>query len=199
MTVIAVTGNLGAGKTTVSQMFVGLGASLIDADVIAHQLLDGNRSCQRKVRAAFGPDIFEDGCISRKKIAAKVFEDEQSLKILEAIIHPLVRKEIQKQLSQFRRAKNDRIVILEIPLLFETGMEIFADAVVAVRSNRKLQIERIVKKRKMTSREAMARLKHQMSQQEKLKRADFVVDNRLSRKNTRAQVRRIFDALVYNK
>ena len=88
--------------------------------------------------------------------------------------------------------------VLEVPLLFESNMETLADAVIVVRSNQRLQIERVVKKRKMTRAQALARLRRQMPQQEKLRRADFVIDNRRSKQDTRAQVRRIFDALVHH-
>ena len=198
MTVIAVTGNLGSGKTTVSRMFAEHGAVLIDADAITHKLLDTNRACQKRIKAVFGNGVFDGEKIDRTKLAATVFEDADALQALEDIIHPRVRREIKKRLSGLKRAGNYPMCVLEVPLLFETNMETLADAVIVVRSNQKLQIGRVIKEGKMTRIQAMARLKRQMSQDEKLRQADFIIDNRRSKQDTRAQVRRIFDTLVHH-
>ncbi len=197
MIVIAVTGNLGSGKTTVAQMFVGLGAVLIDADAITHELLDTNRSCQREIEAVFGSGVFNGKRVDRAKLAATVFEDADALQALEGIIHPRVRAQIKKRLTQLKRVKSCPMCVLEVPLLFESNMETLADAVIVVRSSQKLQIGRVVERGKMTRAQALARLKRQMPQEEKLRQADFIVDNRRSKQDTRAQVRRIFDALVH--
>jgi len=198
MTVIAVTGNLGSGKTTVSQMFVDLGAILIDADAITHALLDTHRGCQKRIKAVFGSGVFNGEKVDRAKLAVTVFENPGALEALENIIHPLVLEQIKKRLAQLKRTRSCPMCVLEVPLLFESNMETLADAVIVVRSNQRLQIERVVKKRKMTRAQALARLRRQMPQQEKLRRADFVIDNRRSKQDTRAQVRRIFDALVHH-
>jgi len=198
MTVIAVTGNLGSGKTTVARMFADLGAVLIEADEIVHQLLEGHSGCRRKIKSLFGGEMLENGRIQTARLAEKVFGDERALKTLEGIIHPLVEKEIKSRLRRIRQKECRQPVVLEIPVLFEAKMEKLADAVVVVRSNRKLQIERVLRKKQMTARQAMARLRRQMPQAEKIKRADFIIDNRSSKGTTRAQVRRIFSALVHH-
>jgi dephospho-CoA kinase len=179
-------------------MFTDLGAVLIEADAIVHQLLEKHGGCRRKIKSLFGGEMFEHGRIQTKRLAEMVFDDERALKALEGIIHPLVEKEIKAQLRRIRQRKCRRPVVLEIPLLFEAKMEKLADAVVVVRSSRKLQIERVLRKKQMTSRQAMARLRRQMPQAEKIKRADFIIDNRSSKGTTRAQVRRIFSALVHH-
>lgn len=196
MVVIGLTGNLGSGKTTVAQMFAHLGADVLDADVIAHDLLTEDGPCRKKVCRAFPEAVDGDGRLDRQVIAREVFRHLEQLKILEEILHPAVKARMRAILQTLRSRKKTSMVVLDIPLLFESGLDSLADAVIVVRANRAQQINRVVKSRSMTRYAAEARLRRQMPQREKLKRADFIIDNRFSKAETRAQVKRIWDGLV---
>jgi len=196
MVVIGLTGNLGSGKTTVAQMFAHLGADVLDADVIVHDLLTEDGPCRKKVCRAFPEAVDGDGRLDRQVIAREVFRYREQLKILEEILHPAVKARMRAILQTLRSRKKTSMVILDIPLLFESGLDSLADAVIVVRANRAQQINRVVKSRSMTRYAAEARLRRQMPQREKLKRADFIIDNRFSKAETRAQVKRIWDGLV---
>lgn len=196
MVVIGLTGNLGAGKTTVAQMFERLGAEIIDADEIAHELLIERGPCRKKICEIFPCVVKADGVIDRKKLASEVFKDDKKLKDLEGILHPAVGKRIKQILQFLRSQKKVEVVVLDIPLLFEAGIDHQADVVIVVKADREQQIRRVVKARGMTRSAAVARLRRQMPQKEKLKRADFILDNRFSKAETRAQVRQIWEGLV---
>jgi dephospho-CoA kinase len=196
MVVIGLTGNLGAGKTTVAQMFERLGAEIIDADEIAHELLVEHGPCRKKICEIFPCVVGADGVIDRKKLAGEVFKDEKKLKDLEDILHPAVGKRIKQVLQFLRLQKKVEVVVLDIPLLFEAGIDHQTDVVIVVKADREQQIGRVVKARGMTRSAAVARLRRQMPQKEKLKRADFILDNRFSKAETRTQVRQIWEGLV---
>lgn len=196
MVVIGLTGNLGTGKTTAAMMFAQMGAEVIDADRIVHELLLEDGPCRKKILALF-PDVCGvDGEIDRMLLAQEVFGNRDKLQRLEGILHPAVSARIKQVLRALRAQKDRSVVVLDIPLLFEAGMEGMVDAVIVVKADRRLQIDRVVRTRKMTRAAVQARLRRQMPQREKLKRADFIIDNRFSKAETRAQVRRIWEGLV---
>ncbi len=196
MIVIGLTGNLGVGKTTVAAMFKTCGAAVINADDVAHELLEECSACRQAIVRAFGDGVMEKGRVSRRKLADHVFGRPDRLRRLEAIIHPRVKRRVREMIAELRKRGRVRMVILDVPLLFEVGMERTVDVVVTVRANQRLQIERVVDSRHWRRADIIRRLRRQMSQREKMERADFVIDNRFSRAKTRAQVAAICRALV---
>ena len=120
MVVIGLTGGVGTGKSTVAKMFRQLGAAVLDADVIAHQVMEPKRLAWRSIVKAFGRNVLNaDQTVNRRRLASLVFSDEQQRRRLERIIHPVVLRQIKRALHRFRRARNVKAVILDVPLLLE--------------------------------------------------------------------------------
>lgn len=195
MTVLGLTGSLGVGKTMIANFFADCGAHVIDTDAVVHDLLKSG-SCCRKVAVDF-PEVVFDKKIDREVLAEIVFKHSRKLKLLEGILHPAVRKEVQKKLKALALDELAvKMVVVDVPLLFEAGFEDLFDAVVVVRANQSLQIDRLKKNRQMRRKDIMDRIHQQMPQVEKLKCADFIIDNRYTKAGSRAQVEQIWDGLV---
>ena len=195
MLTLGLTGNLGAGKTTVAGMFQKLGAKVLNADRMAHELIEPNGACFKAVVRFFGEEILTDGKIDHKKLARIVFNDSKKLARLNKIIHPKVIQQISKQLVSLRaqrsEAKQSFNIVIEAALLIESGLHKFVDEIIVVKANRRLQLERILKQRGILKQDALQRLKMQMGIQEKIKFADIVIDNRGNLNQTEKQVEEI--------
>ena len=186
---IGVTGSLATGKSTVTALLKELGAKVIDADAVVHRQLKDRRSlCYRAICARFGKDILTQGEIDRKKLAKIVFNDPQELKQLEGIIHPITKQVIWAKAEAFLKQKKSRVVVLDVPLLFESGWAKDVDAVIVVAAERSAQIARAVRKLHISPLEAEQRIKQQLPLPYKKRRADFVVDNNGNIKETKRQV-----------
>lgn len=172
----AVTGGLSSGKSTVCQFFRKLGCYVISADEIVHELLSVNQEIIQKVVKLFGTEILINNQIDRAKIAKKVFSQPQLLKFLEEILHPAVQEEIKKQ-YELKKEGLDSLFIAEIPLLFETGSNSFFDFTIAVVADESLSKERFKLKTQYGEDEFEKRQLRQLSNQEKIKRADYVIIN----------------------
>lgn len=196
MVVIGVTGGVGTGKSTVAAMFKRLGAELLDADKIAHQLMEPKRLAWREIVKAFGKGILnEDESINRRKLAELVFNDSGQRKVLEAILHPKVMRQIDYRLRQYRRSKRVKAVVLDVPLLVEVGGQKLVNAVVVVNAPKALQQQRLQKKFGWPKEEVHARIAAQWDLSAKVALADHVVDNSGSVDATRKQVKRIWKQL----
>lgn len=182
MLVLGLTGSIGMGKTTAAAMLRRLGLPLHDADAVVHRLLGRGGGAVTQIADAF-PGVVKDGVVDRKALGDRVFGDPQALARLEAILHPLVRRAARTFLQrQARRGKP--LVVLDIPLLFETGGETLCDAVVLVSAPARVQAARVLSRPGMT-REKFAAIKaQQMPDAEKRRRADFIVPTGLGRRET---------------
>ena len=199
MFIIGVTGSFGTGKTTVAKIFAGFGAKVIDADKIVHQLMRKGGPCYRPIVRLFGKEILTKGEIDRKKLATIVFNDPRRLKKLCNIIHPLVVKEIKKNISRFRKIKRIRAVIIDAPLLIEADLHKIVDYLVVVKANRKLQIKRILRRARITKGQIMKRIKSQLPMREKIRLADIIIDNRGNLTRTKNEVGKIWQRLSKRK
>lgn len=200
MLCVGLTGSFGVGKSTVAAMFAKQGAAIIDADAITRQILDKNEKCIKKVAKIF-PDVILTKSkrilkIDRNRLAKHVFTNPRELKKLTDIIYPEAIKELKKLLLRYR---NKKLVVLDVPLLFEAGWDRFCDTTVVVRLNRKQQISRIQKRLPISITEIQRRLKLQMPQSKKCLLADMIIDNNDSLANTRAQVGAITHRLLQRK
>ncbi|MEW5807395.1 MAG: dephospho-CoA kinase [Acidobacteriota bacterium] len=181
---VGLTGGIASGKSTVSKILSSLGIFVIDADAIAHRLIepDGRAFC--KVIETFGNSIIESGKIDRKKLADIVFKDKLALAYLNAIIHPLVREELEiltaRYISEILKKeiaeRNKRIVITEAALLVETGFYTSYDRLIVVHCSRDTQIKRIVERDGTSREEALARINSQMPMDEKIGYADYLIN-----------------------
>ncbi|NGX28807.1 MAG: Dephospho-CoA kinase [Candidatus Anoxychlamydiales bacterium] len=167
---IAITGNIASGKSQALKIFNKLGAYTIDADSIVHKLLLNDIDLKTKIVSLFDTTILEDEKIARDKIAKIVFKDETKLKKLENLLHPKVLAEIEKE---YEKVKNSNFIffIVEMPLLFEIGVQKLFDIVITISTK-----EDIAKKRSK-DKDYMLRKKRQMPLKEKEKLSDFVIEN----------------------
>ncbi len=192
---IALTGGPGSGKSTVAQMFRDLGAEIIDADRVAHEVVAPGRPAGEDLRREFSPEYFqEDGALDRAKMGELVFGDPEARGRLNAIVHPRVTQEITRRLHSLA-AQGVRLVMVEVPLLYEVGLEKNYDLVIVVDAGEKEQIERLTARDGRPPQEALGIVQAQWPLEAKKARADFVVDNRNSLEHTREQVKKLWHQL----
>jgi dephospho-CoA kinase len=192
MFIIGLTGSLGMGKSTTARLFAEAGVPVHDADAVVHRLYEGEAAAA--IEAAF-PGTTADGRVDRNRLAARVLNDEAALKRLEAIVHPLVQAAEQRLLAE-AAAHAERVAVLDIPLLFETGADRRVDAVVVVSAPAEVQRTRVLERPGMTMDKLESILAKQMPDAEKRRRADFVVDTSRGLDAARAQVRAILDGVA---
>jgi len=191
MIVIGLTGSIGMGKSTIAERFRQLGIPVCDADAIVHELYEG--AAVEAIEAAFSGTT-SGGKVDRIKLGQAVLGDPRGLKRLEAIVHPLVQaaeREFLRQAAELGAA----MAVLEIPLLFETGGDARVDVTVVVSAPEEVQRKRVLERPGMTSSKLDAILNRQMSDSEKRRRADFVVDTGVSIEESYAKVDAIVEAL----
>ena len=192
MFVLGLTGSLGMGKSTTARFFAEEGVPLHDADTAVHRFYEGEAT--PLIEAAF-PGTTSGGRVNRDKLAKKVLGDSAAIKKLETIIHPLVGRAEARFLDEAAR-KDAAVVVLDIPLLFETGADRRCDAVVVVSAPADVQRARAFERPGMTEEKFQAILAKQMPDAEKRARADFVVDTSKGFDAARAQVREILGRIV---
>ncbi|MGB6447117.1 MAG: dephospho-CoA kinase [Xanthobacteraceae bacterium] len=185
--VLCLTGSLGMGKSTTAKFFAEEGVAVHDSDATVHALYEGEAT--PLIEAAF-PGSTNGGKVDRNKLAAMVLNDKAALARLEAIVHPMVTASREKFLAQ-AQARGAKIVVFDVPLLFETKAERGCDAVVVVSAPPEIQRKRALERPGMTDDKLTAILAKQMPDTEKRGRADFVVDSSQSFDHTRAQIRDI--------
>ena len=190
--ILCLTGSLGMGKSTAAKFFAEAGVPVHDADAVVHALYEGEAVAA--IEQAF-PGSTTGGKVDRMKLAAMVLNDKAALARLEAIVHPLVRLAREKFLAE-AKAAGLSVVVLDIPLLFETAAERSCDAVAVVSAPAEVQRQRAFGRPGMTDDKLSAILAKQMPDAEKRRRADFVVDTSLDFDHTRAQVRDILLAVA---
>ncbi|MCL4709919.1 MAG: dephospho-CoA kinase [Pseudorhodoplanes sp.] len=187
MFILGLTGSIGMGKTTTARLFAEEGVPVHDADAAVHRLYEGEAVAL--IEREF-PGTTSEGKVDRAKLGARVVDDPQALKRLEAIVHPLVRRSETNFLDDTRR-RGAPVVVLDIPLLFETGGDARVDAVVVVTAPAEVQRARVLARPDMTAEKFEALLAKQMPDAEKRRRADFIVDSGHGLEPARAQVRDI--------
>lgn len=178
MITIGLTGSIATGKTYVGRCFAKLGAKVFNADEAVHELLTYGGGAVQPVREMF-PETYDEGCICRKKLGSIVFGSSGQRKKLESIMHPLVAQMREKFLSD-AKSKKISIVVLEIPLLFESNIPTACDYVVVTTVDQKIQKSRALEREGMTEDRFHAINLLQMASEEKSKRADFVIDTTAS-------------------
>nr|WP_298688332.1 dephospho-CoA kinase [uncultured Dongia sp.] len=193
MRILGLTGSIGMGKSTAASMLRALGLPVHDADAAVHHLLAKGGKAVAAVGTAF-PGVVQEGAVDRKALGAQVFGKPGELKKLETILHPLVRQAECAFLQRCRQARHD-VVVLDIPLLFETGGEKRCDGVVVVTAPQFLQTQRVLKRPGMTAARFRQILNAQMPDAEKRRRADWVVDTGLGRRPTLAALARVVEQL----
>ncbi|MBX3730881.1 MAG: dephospho-CoA kinase [Candidatus Sumerlaeia bacterium] len=192
--ILGLTGSIGSGKTFVTRCFEELGASVIRADELAREVVAPGTPAYSEIVEFFGPAVVTaDGTLDRAEIARRVFANPGQRRELERIVHPRVRQREEELLQHFR---HEPLVVLEIPLLYETGAEALCDAVLVVVVEEEVRRQRLQRDRGMSPQDIAARLAAQMPEHEKVRRAQYVIDNSGSRERTRDTVRELHARLL---
>jgi dephospho-CoA kinase len=184
MKVIGITGGIACGKSTVTNQLKNRGLYIVDADEIAHKVMQPNQPAFNEVVKMFGEWILKDGVIDRKVLGKIIFENPEQRQILDSIVHPFIKREMSEEIYY---AKSD-VVILDVPLLIEKGWHIYCDVVWVIYVDKETQIERLMKRNNFTKEEAISRIESQMPLTEKLRYAKVVIDNNGSLEDTIDQV-----------
>ncbi len=194
---VGLTGGIATGKSTVVRMLVKKGARVIDHDALVHALQEPGRPVWNRIVEAFGRDILDAaGRIDRKKLGALVFGNESRRRALEGIVHPAVLEEAQRERERIGKEDARAIVLSDIPLLLEVGMQGLFDLILLIYAPPEVQIARVMKRNSMTRDEAAARLGAQMPIDEKLKRADVVIRNDGTMKELHQRVDEVWEELL---
>jgi dephospho-CoA kinase len=196
MFIVGLTGGIASGKSLVARVFKDLGAHVIDADRIVHELLEPEQQACREVLDHFGKDfLLPTGGIDRRKLGELVFNDPEKRAWLNSCLHPKVFNAYTAQVRHLQSRQPDTIVILDAALLIETGYHRKMDKIVVVYADLEQQIKRLSLRDKFTRKQALARITSQMPLAEKRVHADYVIDNTGSRKDAEAQTREVFKRL----
>jgi len=194
---VGLTGGIGCGKSTVARMLADKGAHVIDFDVLAHRVQDPDQAAWRAIVDRFGEGVLNaDRSIDRARLGSVVLADPEKLRQLNDIVHPIVLAEWRQALAEIEKRHPEAIVLSDIPLLIEAGVEDLFDLVVLVYASPEDQIRRIMERNGYSRDEAQRRLSVQMPIDEKLKHADIVVRNQTSLDRTQDDVDQVWKELV---
>ncbi|WP_338788953.1 dephospho-CoA kinase [Metabacillus sp. FJAT-53654] len=196
--VIGLTGGIASGKSTVSDMLRKQGIRVIDADQIAREVVEIGKPAYEQIVKTFGQDILhEDKTINREKLGTLIFSEENKRQQLNKIVHPAVRKEMLKQTEE-EKAHQAKIVVLDIPLLFESKLTYMVDEIIVVYVDEETQLKRLMKRNSYSEEEAKIRIGSQFPLKEKAELADEIIHNQGSIEETRAQVHELISKLIGN-
>lgn len=186
--VIGLTGGIASGKSTISNMLKNMGITVIDADVEARLAVEKGEPAYQKIIAAFGEEILQpNGDIDRPKLGAVIFFDEEKRQILNGIVHPEVRNRMKQQIEKAIGNKEE-VIVLDIPLLFESKLTFMADKTLLVYVDAETQLTRLMERNSLTKEDAEARIHSQMPLSEKVKLAHAVIDNNGTIEESRKQL-----------
>ena len=196
MILVGLTGGIATGKSTVADMFQRCGAVVIDADMLAREAVRPGKPAWREIVQTFGKTILNpDRTLNRQALGAKVFSHPARLRRLERMIHPRVAREQRRLTRQTAQKDPKAVVIYDVPLLFEAGIDKRVDAIIVVAADRETQIARLKKRNGFTRAEALRRIKSQIPLSQKQKRADYVLDGTLPLSHLTQQVRSLYQSL----
>jgi dephospho-CoA kinase len=193
---VGLTGGIASGKSTVAEMFAGLGAKVVDADDIARKVLLPGQSAWKKLRQTFGEYFFHaDGRVKRNRLRGVIFTDPEKRRQLNKIVHPEVMREIESRSKQLSTADQDGVMLVDMPLLLEVGMANRFDKVIVVYVSETIQIKRLRQRDGTSTQEAKQALSAQMPLSDKVGQADYVIDNSGTLDETRVQVEKVWREL----
>ncbi|SNZ11805.1 dephospho-CoA kinase [Terribacillus aidingensis] len=188
--VIGLTGGIASGKSTVSDLFRQYNIPVVDADVVAREVVEPGEPALAEIVRSFGEDILlPDGTLDRPKLGSIIFRDEKKREQLNNIVHPVVRERMTAERDRLK--KTYPAVVLDIPLLFEGKQLQLVDKVVVVHVDSSVQLERLMQRNELTEQAALDRINSQMSLEQKASKADTVIDNNGTREETREQLEQL--------
>ncbi len=190
------TGGVACGKSTVARFFQDLGARIIDADRIGHELIEPGRAAYQEILQRFGKEILDPtGAIDRRKLGARVFADAEQLRQLNALLHPRIIARVEELAREHQARDPHAVVIVDAALIFESGIGGTLRKVIVAWCRPEQQLERLMAKLGVSRQEAERRIRAQMPLEEKRRRADYVIDCSGSKEETRRQVEALFPEL----
>ncbi|MFC0216197.1 dephospho-CoA kinase [Paenibacillus chartarius] len=193
---IGLTGGIACGKSTVAAMLARRGAIVIDADQIAREVVLPGTAALAAVAQRFGQAVLNpDGTLNRKQLGSIVFGNDEARRDLEGLLHPPIRALMRERKERYEREAPERLVVLDIPLLYESKLEYMVDRIMVVYCPRAMQLERLVKRDGLSVQQAEERLAAQLPIEEKRNRADIVIDNSDTLANTERQVDAFWSSL----
>lgn len=197
MLVVGLTGNIGSGKSSVARFLKEMGARVIDTDQVARDVVAPGTPALNQIVKHFGTGVLNaDGTLDRPKMAQIVFNDPEALKRLNSIVHPAIRAEILKDIADYKTKRDAPLLVIEAPLLIETGMNKIVDQVWLVIVDAKTQIQRVMKRDNATAEQVTRRLVAQMPQEDKLPYAHRVIDNSGTPGETLQQLQQIWSDTI---
>ncbi|CAN2046028.1 Dephospho-CoA kinase [Candidatus Magnetomoraceae bacterium gMMP-1] len=195
---IAVTGGPGSGKTAVCNCFKELHVPVISLDVLARKAVMPGTAAYHKILQHFGNMVInKNGLLNRSGLRSIIIKDQSKKKLLEDITHPEILKLMRKKMKEAEK-KGEKMVVVEVPLLYETGMEKEFDIVIAIKTKSDLQVNRLVSRDNVSLNDARGLINAQMTQEEKARRADFIIENMQSMEKIRTSVGQIYQSLLKN-
>lgn len=206
MFLVGLTGGIATGKTTVSSMMKEMGIPIVDADLIARQIVEPGMKCWKKIREVFGEEVFlESGELNREKLGVVIFSDAEKRRAINKITHPEIYAEIRRQVFRYF-LKGEQFVVLDLPLLYESDkVTSYLYKTIVVSCDDELQLERLTARNLYTEQEAISRIEAQMPLERKCAMADIIVENSGTLESTRKQVEGIIKLLrssnhhIYNR
>lgn len=197
MILVGLTGGVATGKSTVAKMFKRCGAVVIDADELARDVVKPGEPAWREIIALFGKTVLnQDRSLNRQALGSIVFRNLKKRRQLERIIHPRVAREQARLTRQAARRDPKAVVIYDVPLLFEAGIDKRVDTTIVVTADRETQVARLKKRNGLSRSEAVRRIRNQMPLSKKVRLADIVVGGTLPRRHAMKSIRRIFFDLL---
>lgn len=190
---IGLTGGIASGKSTVSEYLTSLGIEIVDADLLAREVLILYPEILSYLRETYGDLIFQEGVLDRRALGRIIFSDEQRKQEYLAVIMPKILHEARKRMEE----AEGPLVVLDAALLFEEGLDEDVDVTITVYIPSELQLERLMNRDHLTPSEAVARIRNQMTLEEKKERSDYVIDNSGSREDTFKQMNEILKSLGF--
>ncbi|MFD2117932.1 dephospho-CoA kinase [Paenibacillus yanchengensis] len=195
--IIGLTGGIATGKSTVATMLKQLGAAVVDADQIAREVVEPGKPALEAIASLFGQAILQsDGQLDRVKLGSIVFSDKSKLQQLEAITHPAIREEMHRKIEHMQQHSDSRLIVADIPLLYETKQEDYYKEVLVVYVPSSIQLIRLMERNGMTEVEAKRRIALQMDIEQKRQRATWVIDNSGTVPATYEQVEKFWNSRV---
>lgn len=193
---VGLTGGLGSGKSLVSGEMKRLGAEVLDADLVAREIVEPGSPALEEIKREFGPGVLTgDGALDRKALGEMVFSDPERLKALNRITHPKIIKLIDRRAEKIAKEKPGTVIVVDAALLIEAGHHRRMDKVIVVYADEDSRVERLMKRDGFTAEEALRRMNSQMPLEEKLPFADIVIDNTGPRENTLEKTREVYREL----
>jgi dephospho-CoA kinase len=175
---VGLTGGIACGKSLAAAAFQACGAAVVDADSISRQVVEPGRPGWHRIVEHFGSDaLHADSALNRERLAGIVFADAGKRAVLNALLHPLILDELLARIGDIEAAGRHSVIVADVPLLFESGWQNFFDRTVVIWAGRRVQVQRLARRDRLSVREAAQRLRAQMSTDEKARRADYVIKN----------------------